>query len=86
MERELSRADLLKLAAATGGAGLLAASGAEAALSRLTAESGRLEVLDWVGYEVPQLYAPYLKKYPGEKPKFTYMTSETNALAKMSRG
>jgi spermidine/putrescine-binding protein len=86
IERQLSRADLLKLAAATGGAGLLAASGAEAALSRLTAESGKLLVLDWVGYEVPQLYAPYLKKYPGQKPQFKYMTSESNALAQMSAG
>ena len=86
IERRLSRADLLKLAAATGGAGLLAASGAEAALSRLSAESGKLLVLDWVGYEVPQLYAPYLKKYPGQKPQFKYMTSETNALAQMSQG
>jgi spermidine/putrescine transport system substrate-binding protein len=86
MDRRLSRADLLRLAAAAGGAGVLTASGAEAALSRLTAESGKLLVLDWVGYEVPQLYAPYLKKYPGQKPQFKYMTSETNALAQMSAG
>ena len=32
------------------------------------------------------MYAPYLKKYPGEKPQFKYMTSETNALAQMSQG
>ena len=43
-------------------------------------------MLDWVGYEVPQLYTPYLKKYPGEKPKFKYMTSETNALARCRKG
>lgn len=87
-ERELSRHDLLKLAAAAGGAALLAtqAGKAGAALSRLGAESGRLQVLDWVGYEVPQLYGPYLKKYPGEKPQFKFMTSETNALAQMSAG
>ena len=35
---------------------------------------------------MPQLYAPYLKKYPGQKPQFKYMTSETNALAQMSQG
>ena len=87
-ERALSRNDLLKLAAAAGGAAVLGTrvGQAGAALSRLGAESGKLLVLDWVGYEVPQLYAPYLKKYPGEKPQFKYMTSETNALAQMSQG
>ncbi len=88
IERRLRRDEFLKLAAAAGGAGLLASQAgvAGAASAWLTAESGRLQVLDWVGYEVPQLYAPYLKKYPGEKPKFTFMTNEANALAKMSAG
>ena len=87
-ERALSRNDLLKLAAAAGGAAVLGTrvGQAGAALSRLGAESGKLLVLDWVGYEVAQMYAPYLKKYPGEKPQFKYMTSETNALAQMSQG
>jgi spermidine/putrescine transport system substrate-binding protein len=87
-ERAFSRNDLLKVAAAAGGAALLGTSAgrAGAALSRLGAESGKLQVLDWVGYEVPQLYAPYLKKYPGEKPKFKFMTSETNALTQMAQG
>ena len=52
-ERRLSRQDLLKLAAVTGGAGLLAGptSVAQAMRVRLgTAESGRLQVLDWAGY------------------------------------
>ena len=86
LERRISREDLLKLAAAAGGAGLLAGRTgiADAARAHLTAESGRLQVLDWVGYEVKDLYAPYLKKYPGQKPKFTFMTNEANALAKLS--
>jgi len=52
MERRLSRQDLIKLSAAAGGAGLLAGrvSSAGAALERLTAETGRLQGLDWVGY------------------------------------
>jgi spermidine/putrescine-binding protein len=87
-ERGLSRHDLLKLAAGAGGAALLGtrAGRAAAALSRLEEESGKLLVLDWVGYEVPQLYQPYLKKYPGQKPQFKFMTSESNALAQMSAG
>ena len=66
IDRQLSREDFLKLAAAAGGAGLVASRTgvAGAAWDRLTAESGKLQVLDWIGYEVPELYAPYLKKYP----------------------
>jgi spermidine/putrescine transport system substrate-binding protein len=88
MERQLSRADLLKLAAATGGAGLLAgrAGAADAALARLAKESGRLQVLEWAGYEIKPFWTQYLKKYPGEAPKFTFMTNEANALAKMQAG
>ncbi len=71
LDRTLSRKDVLKLAAAAGGAGLLAGrSGvAGAAIERLAAESGRLQVLDWAGYEVKSLWLPYLKKYPGQAPK-----------------
>src|SRR5207248_5562629 len=80
--------ELLKLAAVAGGAGLVAgrAGFAQAARARFSAESGQLQVLDWAGYEVKSLWAPYLKKYPGEKPKFTFMTNEANALAKLQAG
>src|SRR4051812_671015 len=87
--RQLSRDELLKLAAAAGGATLLAGLGAGragAAIDALDAESGRLQVLDWAGYEVKQLWAPYAKKYPGEAPQFTFMTNEANALAKLNAG
>jgi spermidine/putrescine transport system substrate-binding protein len=90
--RRLSRDQLLKLAAATGGAGLLAglsagrAAGAGALLDRLSKETGRLQVLDWAGYEVKPLWAPYAAKYPKEPPQFTFMTNEANALAKLHAG
>ena len=88
LERRISREDLLKLAAAAGGAGLLAgrAGAANAALARLAKESGQLQVLDWAGYEVKPLWATYQKKYPGEKPKVTFMTNEANAFAKLRAG
>ncbi len=91
MERRLSREDLLKLAAVAGGAGLLAgrASTAGAALERLTAESGRLQVLDWAGYGYDggqAMFAQYVKKYPKNKPQFTVMANEADALNKMSGG
>ena len=86
--QRLSRQSLLKLAAAAGGAGLVTgrAGVAHAARTHLAAESGRLQVLDWAGYEVKSLWMPYLKKYPGQAPKFTFMTNEANALAKLQAG
>jgi len=91
LERRLSREDLLKLAAATGGAGLIAgrAGLAEAARSHLAAESGRLQVLDWAGYGNDggqTMFAAYVKKHPSNKPQFTYMTNESDALAKIHAG
>src|ERR687887_201212 len=91
LERRLSREDLLKLAAATGGATLLAGrvGTARAALDALTAETGRLQVLDWAGYGNDggqAMFAQYVKRYPHNKPRFTYMTNESDALAKIHAG
>jgi spermidine/putrescine transport system substrate-binding protein len=91
LQRRLTRDDLLKLAAVTGGAGILAsrAGTAAAALERLAAESGRLQVLDWAGYGNDggqSMFAQYVKRHPGNKPQFTYMTNESDALAKLHAG
>src|SRR5438270_14093468 len=91
LERRVTREGLLKLAAATGGAGFLAsrAGTAAAALERLSAESGRLQVLDWAGYGNDggqSMFAQYVKQHPQNKPKFTYMTNEADALAKIQAG
>ena len=91
LDRRLSRQDLLKLAAVAGGAGLLAGrtGAANAALDRLTAESGRLQVLDWAGYGYDggqAMFAAYDKKYPKNKPKFTVMANEADALGKFQQG
>src|SRR5213080_47974 len=90
-ERRLSRAELLRLGVAAGGATLLAGpvGAARAALDRLTAESGRLQVLDWAGYGNDggqPMFAQYVKRYPHNKPRFTYMTNEADALAKLHAG
>jgi spermidine/putrescine-binding protein len=91
IERRLSREDLLKLAAAAGSASLLGGHTqlARAALESLTAESGRLQVLDWAGYGndgAQAMFAQYVKNYPKNKPQFTYMTNESDALAKFQAG
>ena len=91
IERALTRNDLLKLAAAAGGAAVLGtrAGQAGAALSRLGAESGNLRVLDWAGYGNDggqAMFAAYVKKYPKNKPKFTVMANEADALGKFQQG
>ena len=90
VERRLSRRDLLKLAAAAGGAGMLAgAAPAGATLDWLTAESGRLQVLDWVGYGYDggqPMFAAYNKRYPKNKAQIKVMTNEANALSQFHAG
>jgi spermidine/putrescine transport system substrate-binding protein len=88
IERGLTRNDLLKLAAGAGGAALLGSrvGAAGAALSRLGAESGRLQVLDWVGYGNDggqAMFAQYVKAHPKNKPQFTVMNNEADALGKI---
>jgi len=88
VERKLSREELLKLAAA-GGAAALATGPVGLARAALAAESGRLQVLDWAGYGNDggqSMFAAYVKKYPNNKPQFTYMTNESDALAKLHAG
>ena len=91
VERRLKREDLFKLAAAAGGASLFASRTgvAKAAFERLTAESGRLQVLDWAGYGNDggqSMFAQYVKTHAADKPQFTYMTNESDALAKLHAG
>ncbi|HEY6149488.1 MAG TPA: hypothetical protein VIW19_03135, partial [Gaiellaceae bacterium] len=72
-ERRLSREQLLKIVAATGGATLLGGrlGTAELAQAALTAESGRLQVLDWAGYGNDggqSMFSAYVKSHPHNKP------------------
>jgi spermidine/putrescine-binding protein len=87
----LDRQSLLKLAAAAGGAGLVAgrAGIADAMRAAVWAETGRLQVLDWAGYGNDggqAMFAQYVKQHPANKPQFTYMTNESDALAKLHAG
>ena len=46
-------------------------------------------MLDWAGYGNDggqAMFAAYVKKHPKNKPQFTYMTNESDALAKMHAG
>jgi spermidine/putrescine transport system substrate-binding protein len=87
----LDRQSLLKLAAVAGGAGLVAgrAGIADAMRAAAWAETGRLQVLDWAGYGNDggqAMFAQYVKQHPANKPQFTYMTNESDALAKLHAG
>jgi spermidine/putrescine transport system substrate-binding protein len=91
LQRRLTRAEALKLAAAAGGAGLIGGRTAlaGAARMRLTAETGALDVLDWAGYGNDggqTMFARYIAQHPKDKPRFTYMTNESDALAKLHAG
>jgi len=93
-DRRLSRREMLRLAGFAAGvtvvAGPAAACGAAAKkVSSTTKETGRLQVLDWAGYENDggqPMFASYVHKYPQNKPQFTYMTNEEDALAKIRAG
>jgi spermidine/putrescine transport system substrate-binding protein len=90
-QSHLSRRELLRLAAIAGGAAIVGgpAAVAEAARTSLTSESGRLQVLDWAGYGNDggqSMFAQYVKNHPHNKPQFTYMTNESDALAKLHAG
>ncbi|HEX3055984.1 MAG TPA: substrate-binding domain-containing protein [Gaiellaceae bacterium] len=87
----LNRRDLLKIAGLAGAAGVVGGPSAvaNAARTALAAESGALQVLDWAGYGNDggqAMFAQYVKQHPGNKPKFTYMTNEADALAKIQAG
>jgi spermidine/putrescine transport system substrate-binding protein len=90
-ERRLGRDEFLKLAALAGGAAFLGGPTAlaEAARAGLEAETGRLKVMDWAGYGndgAQAMFASYVKAHPANKPQFTYMTNESDALAKLRAG
>ena len=91
-DRRISRADMLRLAALAAGAGVVAgpAAAADAAVAHLTKETGHLQVMDWAGYcnDMPHhaMFAAYLRKYPHNKPQFTFMTNESQALGKIEAG
>jgi spermidine/putrescine-binding protein len=90
-DRRLSRADMLRLAGLAAGIGVVAgpAAAADAAVARLTQESGRLQVMDWAGYGNDggqAMFKAYVHKYPHNKPQFTQMANESDALAKLQAG
>jgi spermidine/putrescine transport system substrate-binding protein len=91
IDRRFDRQTLFRYAAAAGGAGVLAGRTgiADAMRSISMAETGRLQVMDWAGYGNDggqSMFASYVKAHAASKPQFTYMTNESDALAKIHAG
>ncbi len=93
LEREMVRRDFLRYTALAGGAGVLAACAKAAGPSATGAthvpvgqEPGNLEVFEWAGYELKPLWKPYAAQFPNQKPHFTFLTSDDEALAKVRAG
>ena len=91
IDRRFDRHTLFRYAAAAGGAGLVAGrTGIADAMRAISAsETGRLQVLDWAGYGNDggqAMFASYVKTHAANKPQFSYMTNESDALAKIHAG
>ena len=91
LERRSSREDLLKLAAAAGGAGAPGEPGGAAACSADAAHRGERPAAGARLGRVRQRRRPVdvravREAHPQNKPQFTYMTNEADALAKLHAG
>jgi spermidine/putrescine transport system substrate-binding protein len=98
LQRKLRRADALRLGGVAAASGVLAGCGvgssnessnnAEPAKNRpgIGQEPTTLNVFEWAGYEWPTYVPlkPYVKTYG--KPKFSFLTSDDQALAKVRAG
>lgn len=89
----LARRDFLRVAAVGGAAGLLAACGQGSSSSSssspstpgsLESEPGNLTDFTWAGYDVPDLFSSYKRDFG--TPKFSFMTDDYQAFAKVSGG
>lgn len=99
-ERKLARRDVLRLAVVAGGTSFLAAcgggeeaepsGGGQGAATQerppIEQEPGTLSILEYAGYEVPDLWKPYAERFPAEKPKYSFFASDQEALGKVSAG
>lgn len=52
----------------------------------LEQEPGNLQVFEWAGYELPDLYQPYAEEFGEDAAQFTFLTSDDQALAKVRAG
>jgi spermidine/putrescine transport system substrate-binding protein len=95
----MRRRDFLRAGAMAAGTAALAACGVDEEKPAATGttptkvshppieeEPGPLRVFEWAGYEIKPLWRPYAKSFPDEKPKFSFLTSDDQALSKVRAG
>jgi spermidine/putrescine transport system substrate-binding protein len=98
-EQRMRRSDFLRAGAMAAGTAALVACGVDEEKPSATGttttkvshppieqEPGTLRVFEWAGYEIKPLWRPYAKQFPDEKPKFSFLTSDDQALSKVRAG
>lgn len=48
--------------------------------------SGRLTLLEWSGYELPEFWEPFAQQYPAVEPQYTFFAEDAEAFAKLQGG
>jgi len=48
--------------------------------------TGKLLMLDWAGYELPEFWGEFAQKYPDVKVEFSFLTESAEAYAKIQSG
>ena len=81
MNSDISRRRLLAQASALG----LASIGVSGFVRAARAQGAGLTVMDWTGYEVPELHQPYIAKY-GASPDITIFSDLEEAWQKVAAG
>jgi len=49
-------------------------------------EPGELRIIEWAGYDVKPLYRAYLRRFPDDEPRFTYITNTESVIGKVRAG
>lgn len=95
--RRLARRDFLRYSGVALGAGVLAACQRDTAgpaqtsprsspVGTLEDEPGGLQVFEWSGFELEELWEPYKEAVPDPDPQYTFMTAPDQALARIAGG
>lgn len=48
--------------------------------------AGRLTLLEWSGYELPQFHEPFTQQYPNAEAEYTFFAEDAEAFAKLQGG
>jgi spermidine/putrescine-binding protein len=66
--------------------GAATTSAPAATASRPPESSGRLSILEWSGFELPEFWLPFAEQYPAVRPEYTFFSEDAEAFAKLQSG